>query len=384
MNMITKILLVVFVFLFTSFDMSQKQKLRPIKGPDLKTRWEAALQDGRSNHPGSLFWVGYSFNVRHGVGIEITPEPGIENQNLGLFFLYDPAANSVKTFDVYNMDREHDYDHPAYWLGQAENNESLDFLKAIVVAKAGDSMSVRLIEAISMHESQRADALLGEMTQQLPGKRERTMATYWLKERATARQPFEDLPDNVPALTEILRNDRERLTVRRRAAVALGMCADPAGLRALATYYPTAGDREVRELILGGAVNKVNETSVALFLEVAASETDRQLRQQAYDWLAEKTGKRIAWDLDPGIKLFPNDEISSEESANLEEIRRKTPDEAAALLITVAETHSRIAVRKAAVVQLGQVGGQRALEFFRKVLAKDAKGIPVYAGARSL
>ena len=162
------------------------------------------------------------------------------------------------------------------------------------------------------------------------------------------------------------------------------MCADPAGLRALATYYPTAGDREVRELILGGAVNKVNETSVALFLEVAASETDRQLKQQAYDWLTEKTGKRIAWDLDPGIKLFPNDEISSEESANLEEIRHKTPDEAAALLITVAETHSRIAVRKAAVVQLGQVGGQRALEFFRKVLAKDAKGIPVFAGTRSL
>ena len=115
--MITKILLVVFVFLFTSFDMSQKQKLKPIKGSDLKTRWDAALQDGRSNHPGSLFWVGYSFNVRHGVGIEITPEPGIENQNLGLFFLYDPAANSVKTFDVYNMDREHDYDYPAYWLG---------------------------------------------------------------------------------------------------------------------------------------------------------------------------------------------------------------------------------------------------------------------------
>ena len=383
MNMIAQILLCVVVFLFSSFDMDQKQKLKPIKGADLKTRWEAALQDGRSNHPGSLFWVGYSFNVRHGVGVEITPEPGIENQNLGLFFLYDPAVNSIKTFDVYNMDRDHNYDYPAYWLGQAENNESLNFLKAMVVAKAGDSMSVRLIEAISMHESDRADAVLGEMAQQLSDKRGK-MATYWLRERATSRQPFEDLPDNVPALTEILRNDRESLAVRRRAALALGMCADPAGLRALATFYPTARNREVKELILGGAVNKVNETSVALFLEVAARETDRQLRQQAYDWLAEKTGKRIAWDLEPGIKIFPNDEISSEESANLEEIRRRTPDEAAALLITVAETHPKIGVRKAAVVQLGHVRGPRALEFFRKVLAKDAKGIPVYAGARGL
>lgn len=384
MNMITKILLFVFVFLLASFEMNQKHKLKPIEGSDLKTRWESALQDGRSSHPGSLFWVGYSFNVRHGVGIEITPEPGIENQNLGLFFLYDPAVNSVKTFDIYNMDRDHDYGYPAYWLGRAENNASLDFLKAMVVAKAGDSMSVRLIEAISMHESQQADVVLEQMAHQLSGNRERKMATYWLKERATARQPFADLPGNVPALTEVLRNDRESLAVRRRAALALGMCADPAGLRALATFYPTAGDREVRKLILGGAVNKVNETSVALFLDVAAGETDRQLRQQAYDWLAEKTGKRIAWDLEPGIKIFPNDEISSEESANLEEIRRRTPDEATALLITVAETHSKIGVRKAAVVQLGQIGGQRALEFFRKVLSKDAQGIPVSAGTGGL
>src|SRR5829696_353035 len=107
MNMITKILLFVFVFLFASFNMNQKQKLKPIEGSDLKTRWETVLKAGRSSHPGSLFWVGYSFHVRHGVGIEITPEPGIENQNLGLFFLYDPAVNSVKTFDVYNMDRDH-------------------------------------------------------------------------------------------------------------------------------------------------------------------------------------------------------------------------------------------------------------------------------------
>jgi hypothetical protein len=153
------------------------------------------------------------------------------------------------------------------------------------------------------------------------------------------------------------------------------MCADPAGLRALATFYPTASDREVRRLILGGAVNKVNKTSVALFLEVAADETDRQLRQQAYDWLAEKTGKRIAWDLEPGLRLFAHDQLSEEENASLMKISRGTPDEAVSLLIKIAETDPKIGVRKAAAVQLGNLGGERVLAFFRKVLSPAAKGL---------
>ena len=378
-----KIIQAIFSLLLLSFmstDMSQTQKFKPVEGTDLKARWEHALKDAPASHPQSLFLVGYSFDVRHGVNVEITPEPGIETQNLGLFFLYDPKANSIKKFEVLNLDRQRDYQYPVYWLGQADTNESLGFIKGVVAAKIGSSLSPRLVEVISMHEGPQADALLEEIAQHSAEKSEKEMAVYWLRERATARQPFKDMAGDVSALSEIVRNDQESLAVRRRAALALGMGADPAGLRALATLYREAKDSAVKKLILGGAQNKVNDTSVALFLEVAATESDPQLRQQAADWLAEKTGNRIAWNMEPGLRLFANDEISEAEDANLKEISRRPQEEALSLLIKTAETHPKIGVRKAAVARLGRIGGKRALEFFRKVLSEELKAAPVSAG----
>lgn len=327
-------------------------------------------KDARSNHPHSLVWLGYSFGVRHGVSVEIGPDPGTENQNLGLFFLYNPEVNSVKEFAVYNMDRKREYRYPAYWLGKAENNASLDFLRDLVIAKTGDAMVPYLIEAISMHDGQQADAVLKQME-------DRPMATYWLRERATACPSSKDLPGNVPALTEILRNERESLRVRESAAQALGVCADPAGVDALAAFYNLSSDRRLRKLALDGAVHKVNHTSVALFLEVAANETDPQLRQEAFDWLAEKTGRRIAWNVEPGLRLFANDQLSEEENANLMKSIRGTPDEAVSLLVKIAETDPKIRVRKAAVAQLGKIGGERVLAFFQKVMSQDVKVLTV-------
>lgn len=49
MNMIVQLLLL--VSSFASFDTTQKQDLKYIEGADLKTRWDAALKDARSNHP---------------------------------------------------------------------------------------------------------------------------------------------------------------------------------------------------------------------------------------------------------------------------------------------------------------------------------------------
>ena len=93
--------------------------------------------------------------------------------------------------------------------------------------------------------------------------------------------------------------------------------------------------------------------------------------------LAQKTAKRIAWDLKPGIKLFTRDEISDDEHAYIRKISRG--DNAREMLIEVAETHQNVAVRKAAVAQLGKLRGAISLEFFRKVLSEDAKAIPASA-----
>lgn len=372
----------IFIFLFLSLasnNMAQTQNFKSVDGADLKTRWERALSEARSEHPRSPSWLGYSFDVRHGVGVEIMPEPGVENQNLGLFFLYDPEVNAVRKFGVYNLDVERRYGHPVYWLGHAESRASLDLLKGMVETQAGNPMSAQLLEAVSMHEGREADAVLEEVARKYAGRTERDSAVYWLNERATACRPFKDLPDNVPALSKIAGDEQESLPLRRRAAQALGLCADPAGLRALAALYHKAKDPEVKRLILGGAFNKVNDTSVALLLEVAAGETDPQVRREAYEWLAEKTANRIAWNMQPGLRLFADDRIGEAESARLKQMSRLGGEEAVSLLIKTAETDPQIGVRKAAAVQLGRIGGERALEFFRKVLTEKVRGVPASA-----
>lgn len=376
MNAIVQLLLI-FVLFSQGLTMKQQQKVKTIEGADLQTKWNAALKDAQSNYPQSQIWVGYSFKVRHGVGVEIVLEPGQENQNLGLFFLYNPKTNSIQKFDVLNMDREHDFQYPTYWLGQTDANANLNFLRLLVVAKNGDPITPHLIEAIAMQDDPQADETLKTLEQQFRGQVEGTMSTYWLRERLTARQPVKGLADNVAGLSETLRNDQESLTVRRKAAHALGVCADPAGLRALADYYPTAPNRAVKKMILDGAANKVTQTSVALYLDVAADDTDPYLRQEAFSWLAEKAAKRIAWDLKPGTDLSADNEISEDDNAYLRKVSRG--DNAAEMLIEIAETHPNVAVRKAAVARLGKMRGAASLEFFRKVLSQDAKAIPASA-----
>jgi len=375
MNAIVQLLLI-FVLFSQGFNMKQEQKVKTIEGADLQTKWSAALKDAQSNYPQSLIWVGYSFKVRHGVGVEIVLEPGQENQNLGLFFLYNPKTDSIRKFDILNMDREHEFQYPAYWLGPAQANENLNFLRLMVVAMNGDPITPHLIEAIAMQDDPQADVTLKTLEQEFRGKVEGTMSTYWLRERLQARQPVRGLADNVAGLSETLRNDQESPGIRARAAYALAVCADPAGLKALAAYYLAAPNRAVKKMILDGAANKVNQTSVALYLD-ASTDTDPYLRTEAFSWLAEKAAKRIAWDLKPGIKVYPRDEISDDENAYLRKISRG--DNASEMLIEAAETHPNIAVRKAAVARLGKIGGGKTREFFRKVLSQDAKALPASA-----
>src|SRR5215470_1417027 len=137
MNTIVQLLLI-FMLFTQGFDMKEQQKVRTIEGADLPAKWNAALKDAQSNYPQSLIWVGYSFKVRHGVGVEIVLEPGHENQN---------------------------------------------FLRLMVVAKNGDPMTPHLIEAIAMQDDPQADVTLKTLEQEFRGKVEGTMSTYWLRER---------------------------------------------------------------------------------------------------------------------------------------------------------------------------------------------------------
>jgi hypothetical protein len=352
--------------------MTRDRAFKAIDGNDLRNRWDRAISAAASQSP---FWIAYSFNVRHGVSVELMPEAGFENRNLGLFFLLDCATEAVKKLEIRNLDRQNEYGHPVYWLGCATVHESLELLSSLCVRTRGKLVQSRLIEAISMHKGPLADQALETLRRQAATAGEKSLTDYWLRERATALRPFKNLPESIESLAEIVRNDAEDRATRRNAAQALGVMADPAGIKTLAALYRGESERDLKNWILGAAINKANSDVINLFLDVAANDRDKQLRQQAYGWLAEKTANRIAWNLKPGLRLFPNDEISEQDRKRLDEISRREGDGAVDALIEIARNNPAIGIRKAAAARLGRIGGQRVLAFYRDILLKEVMGV---------
>ncbi len=347
--------------------MTPDQRFKSVTGPTLNARLDSAcklaLSDGAQQRP---FWIGYGFNVRHGVAVDIMPEPGFEQQHLGLFFHYTADARTVTRFVVYDLDRPHKFDDQVYWLGQAENAESLAYVRGILQTKRGADMATQLLETISMHDDPRAVAILEEIKQHSDAPVERSMAAYWLREVATSKQPDADLPGNVPALVKILRDPQADPARRGRAAQALGLSADPAGIQEMAKYYPAADSSELKRRILGGTANKVNKDAVALYAMVAATETDARLKREALNWLGEKAGNRLA------LIHEPDDELSA---AEIEREKHKLAAlsrgaDAVAALINVARIAQNEEVRRAAISYLNRTDDARVVAFYREVLAQ--------------
>ena len=56
----------------------------------------------------------------------------VETRNLAIFLLREPGGNQVTRMEVYNLERKREYSgYPVYWLGRSNNEESLNYLRAL-------------------------------------------------------------------------------------------------------------------------------------------------------------------------------------------------------------------------------------------------------------
>ena len=118
---------------------------------------EAAQTRARTRQ--TPYWSAYTFDVRPGVAIDPairefrgnmntigdttvfvgTDASGmtVETRSLAIFLLRDPAANQITRMEIYNLERKREYSgYPVYWLGRANNEESLNYLRALAAAIA--------------------------------------------------------------------------------------------------------------------------------------------------------------------------------------------------------------------------------------------------------
>jgi len=375
-------LLSALVLLSSASSRAQRQGFIPVDGPDLRTRMDLAIRQGRTKQ--TRFWTAYSFDVRPGVavdveyhsngnttivnGISVSVGSKIETRNLGVFVLHEPADGSTARVEIYNLDRQREYSgYTVYWLGRAGNEESLNYLKGIVdTVQTGDAPKHAIV-AIGLHDDPRVGGMLQDFVRNSKSDKVRSSAVFWLGQ----------VPGNLQFLTDLVRNEQESVSLRKEAAFAIGVSKDPGTMAALESLYQTSTSREVKkQIIFAASINnnddsgarRSDDAGVNFLIKVAEGDSDRELRKQALFWLGQRAGKRSLEVL--GNVVEKSDDDTEVQKQAVFAISQRPKDEAVPLLIKIARTHPKAAVRKQAMFWLGQTGDERALEFFKEILTK--------------
>jgi hypothetical protein len=380
---IPKILFAIaFALTIVTATTAQTTNFTPVEGASLKAKIDNAVVKGKAGAPGGRFWVGYQFEVRPGVAIdfEIVGADGVvswsndgwsimsdsryETRELGLFLLFETQRETFTRAEVYNLRREHQFSgYPVYWAGHATNEESLSYLKSMIDSAAPEinRLSDRAAFAIALHDDAKVEPLLTELIKRPVAESIRNRAIYWL-----GYTPESQAKNAL--LADIARSTQESSDARQQAMGALGMSRAATTLPLLETFYETMTTREMKRLALGGIAHSDNRDGAATYLiRVAENERDIELRKSAISGLGRIAGDKSLGALTRTLDSSP--ELEMQKQA-VRAIGRRPKDEAIPILIRTARNHPQVEVRKIAVQMLGQTGDERAVTFFRELLAK--------------
>lgn len=362
--------------------VAQTKNFIPVEGATLKAKVDNAVTQGRANAPGGRFWVGYQFEVRPGVGVDfeivdaggtisisndgwsMMSDPRYETRELGVFFMFEAARDGFTRAEVYNLRREHQFSsYPVYWAGKASNQESLNYLKSIVDSNTPETspLSDRAAFAIALHDDAQVDPILTDLIKKPVSDSTRSRAIYWLGFTAESQSKNAFLAD-------IVRNERESTEARQQAMSALAMSRAAITLPLLQTLYETIGSRDLKRRALSGIARSDNRDGAASYLiRVSENEQDMELRKSAIAGLGRVAGEKSLGALTNTLDSSP--EVTLQKQAVLA-IGRRPKDEAVPILIRTARSHPSVEVRKLAVQMLGHTGDERAVSFFKELLAR--------------
>ncbi len=355
----------------------QRQGFITVEGANLKARLDAAVRQGRAASPAARFWTAYAFDVRPGIAVDVefkghhnvTNVVGgtsvsfgsqVETRNLGVFFLHEPDGSAITRVEVYNLERQREYSgYRVFWLGRGGNEESLSLLQTLTAANQPAKVAEHAVFAIAVHDDPRVGGLLKEFVRQSSVVKVRSSAVFWLGQ----------VGGETAFLSELIRNTNENVGVRKQAAFAIGVSKDQAALTTLQNLYGSVTDREVKkQIIFAVSINETNDAAANFLIDTARNDADREARKQAIFWLGQKASKRSLDAL--GDTVDSNDADTEVQKQAVFAISQRSKDEAVPLLIKIAKTHQKAAVRKQAIFWLGQTGDERAVDFFKEVLLK--------------
>lgn len=347
-----------------------------VEGGSLAARLENAQRLARARSSRTPFFVAYRFVVRPGVsvdmevrgkdgrritfdGVSVSPDSPNPSRNVAVFLRFASDGGEPEEVRVYDLDRRREFPSPVYWLGQAEGGESVGYLTKLAEREGAERVAERATLALAIHDTSQVEDALVKLVRSSPVEKARGAAALWLGQFAKRRD----------VLAEIVRDERETREVRGAAALGIGMGGDAEGLRLLQELYRNVSARSLREHILVAVFSHKDEANAIDFLvKLASDRSDEGGRKQALFWLGQKAGERSLGVLRETID--DADEETEVQTHAVFAVSQRPKEEAVPLLINIAKTHKKAAVRKQAMFWLGQTGDERALEFFKEVLAK--------------
>lgn len=341
------------------------QSFTVIEGADLMTKLEAAQTRARSRQ--TPYWSAYTFDVRPGVAIDpaikefhgnmstigdtvlfIGTGPDgvkVETRSLAIFLLRDPSANQITRMEIYNLERKREYSgYPVYWLGRANNEESLNYLRALAGAAPLDTLSERAVLGIAVHDDARVGGMLKNFVISSPNQRIRSSAVYWLGQTG-GEQAF---------LASLVRNNSEDKQLRRKAAYSIGESHDRGTMTTLKALYDEVKDVEIRRSIISAAGNSDEEAlSFPFLLGIAKNEADWESRRAAVRQLGHFQRDDA---VDEVMKIFASDSNIDVKKSALRALAETKSAKAQARLLEVARSDTNADLRRQAIRVLGERG----------------------------
>jgi len=346
------------------------QSFTTVEGADLMSKLDAAQARGRTGR--TPYWSAYTFDVRPGVAIdpEIQEFRGnmntfgdttvfvgttadgrsVETRSLAIFLLREPSANQITRMEIYNLERKREYSgYPVYWLGRANNEESLNYLRALAAATPLDVLSERAVLGIALHDDARVSGMLKGFVTSSPNQRTRSSAVYWLGQTG-GEQAF---------LASLVRNDNEEKQLRRTAAHSIGESHDRGAVATLKALYDEVKDPEIRRSVISAAGHASDgnaaevQPAFAFLLGIAKNDADSEARRTAVRALGRFQREDAAEEL---IKIYSSDNNLDVRKSALRAMAETKSQKAQARVLEAARSETNADLRKQAIRALGERG----------------------------
>ena len=341
------------------------QGFTAVDGPDLMARLEAAQARARTRQ--TPYWSAYTFDVRSGVAIDpevrefrgsmntfgdttvfIGTTAGgmtVETKNLAIFLLREPSSNQITRMEVYNLERKREYSgYPVYWLGRANNEESLNYMRALAAASPLDMLSERAVLGIALHDDSRVGGMLRSFASSSQNQRIRSSAVYWLGQ----------VGGETAFLATIVRNESEDKQLRRSAAHSIGRGKDRGAINTLQDLYGNVKDPEIRRSVISAAGNSVDEQQAFTFLlNVAKNDADYESRKTAVRNLGRFENENAADEL---MKIYSSEAHHEVKRAALRALGETKTARSQTRLLEIARTDTNPELRKTAIRVLSERG----------------------------